>query len=486
MTINKVQVHPSYAALLEDWQQLTDTYSGERVVKSKGTVYLPATSGMLAGGMENANQAGAREYDAYKKRAVFHDLVRQAVEGMVGILHREPPNIELPEKLEPLRDNATVNGESLDTLLRRINEAQFLHGRYALLLEPDSGADVNGLPYIAPYEATSVINWDDGIRQQGKQKLEMVVLDESAYVRTEDFTWEVKYKYRVLVLNSERNNLPLDLPAQGTYLAGVQDDALNSLSSINYIEPQIGGVSLNEIPFVFINTNDLVPEPDLPPLLGLSNLALAIYRGEADYRQTLFMQGQDTLVVIGDESEEELAVGANAMIKLPAGGDAKYIGVNSNGLKEMKEAIANDKLQASEQGARLMDFGENNRQSGEALKIRVAAKTASLTSIAQTGAEGLQRILRKAAEWVGADPEQVIVTPNLKFADEELTGKQAMEWMQAKVMGAPISSRSIHRLMQERGVTEYDYEEELDEIDSEGAGLETQNDLPVDDENLQR
>ncbi|MBD4208505.1 hypothetical protein GUH47_21445, partial [Xanthomonas citri pv. citri] len=52
----------------------------------------------------------------------------------------------------------------------------------------------------------------------------------------------------------------------------------------DYIEPTIRGKTLNRIPFVFINSKDIVARPDDPPLLGLVNLALAIYRGDADYR----------------------------------------------------------------------------------------------------------------------------------------------------------------------------------------------------------
>jgi hypothetical protein len=98
---------------------------------------------------------------------------------------------------------------------------------------------------------------------------------------------------------------------------------------------------------VFIGANDLVPEPDDPPLLGLSNLALTIYRGEADYRSTLFYQGQQTLVIIGGnvsdlDEDQELRIGNKGVIDLRLGGDAKYIGVSAAGLGEMRQAINDD------------------------------------------------------------------------------------------------------------------------------------------------
>jgi hypothetical protein len=70
-------------------------------------------------------------------------------------------------------------------------------------------------------------------------------------------------------------------------------------------------------------------------------------------------------------------------LELAMGGDAKYIGVKADGLAEQRQALENDKEQAAERGARLLDFGDTARQSGDALRIRVAARTTNLTTLAQ-------------------------------------------------------------------------------------------------------
>jgi hypothetical protein len=250
-------------------------------------------------------------------------------------------------------------------------------------------------------------------------------------------------------------------------------------------------VTLQNIPFIFVNTEDLVTDPDEPPLLGLSNLALAVYRGEADYRQGLFLQGQETLVVIGaDELEgDDTRMGAGSRLDLPLEGDAKYIGVSAAGLEEQRNAIENDKKQAAEQGSRLLDFSDGSDASGAALRIRVAAKTPTLISIALTGAAALQEALRIAAAWVGADPDEVKVEANLDFAEDELSGRDLLELMSAKAMGAPISLQSVHRLMRKKDVTTLSYEEELEEINDEeplgGTGAEDDGDTrgaPADDD----
>lgn len=441
--------HPLYVEFFQDWKTMRDTYRGERVIKDNGEVYLPATSGMHRDGM-SVNQNGWKRYQAYKTRAVFHDFVSMAIEAMVGMMHTNPPVITLPKALEPLLENATTSKEGLPHLLRKINEEQLITGRLGLLLDLSVIANsFNTLPYIALYKAESIINWDDL-----ENKTNLVVLNESEYERTSAFDWEFINKYRVLILE---NN---------TYYSGLYKENNVDFNIASMVAPSIRGATLDQIPFIFVNTKDLLTTPDDPPLLGLSQLSLAIYRGEADYRQNLFMQSQDTLVVIG-AAEDEFRIGSGATIVLPQGGDAKFIGVTAVGLPEQRQSLENDKVSALNKSAQLINNTESNNESGAALTIRVAAQTATLNQIALTGAAALQEILRKAAEWVGADPLEVVVTPNLDFSKDSIDGKVFVDIMTAKTMGAPLSRKSIHKLLQDKNLTSFDYEEELEEISEE-------------------
>lgn len=480
--------HPLYSEFLEDWDVMEDTYRGERVVKGKGVKYLPATSGMIADGFPVVDTLGWKAYQAYKTRAIFHGFVDEAVKTLVGIMHHKPATIELPTAMEPMLEKATVKGESLHMLLRKINEAQLTTGRFGLLADLPSTPTIDQvLPYIAPYEARRILNWDDGRREQPTvQNLNFVSLDESEFERQSDFEWEQRDKFRILILGDAQEN---EGQGQGTYKVGVFDEKDANFSEAGMIEPSFRGRKLDKIPFVFVNPSDTVPEPDDPPLVGLANLALAIYRGEADYRQSLFMQGQDTLVVSGDTRAEDgnpkkYRTGANASISLPEGGDAKFIGVESDGLSEQREAIQADKKDAATLAGQLMDNTARGVESGDALQMRVSARTATLNEVALTGAHALQSILRIIAEWIGADPAEVVVEPNLDFADERLEGKTLVEYMTAKMLGAPISLESIHKLMQDRGLTEFELEEELAKIANEEPLVEppSNNNSPGEDD----
>jgi hypothetical protein len=181
-------VHPQYSSIYLDWQLMRHTHGGERMVKDAGFTYLPATPGQRRDGLEKG-QKGRDSYDAYKLRAVFPGYVTEAVKSLIGIMHHNPPTIELPVAMEPLREKGTVSGESLELLLRRINEQQLIAGRVGLLADLQKGAQ---LPYIATYDAETVINWDNGqVDDPTLQSLNMVVLDESEFVRVNYFEWQL-------------------------------------------------------------------------------------------------------------------------------------------------------------------------------------------------------------------------------------------------------------------------------------------------------
>jgi len=496
--------HPDYAVQAPDWEQLRDAAKGERVVKSKGQTYLPPTSGMLLDGLNGHVQGpgydpaanngagtaglgygafgkyrsvGEAAYEAYKLRAVFPEYVKDAIEYFMGALHNKSPVIELPDEMEPLRSNATVLGEPLEILLQRINLEQLTTGRVGILLDlPEKPDPVNPLPFIALYVAEAIRNWDATTNENTRDALNLVVLDESGMERGTEFEWKLVRKFRVLQLGDIMVD---EQDGAADYKTGVFS---SESGSVQYDEaqmriPLMRGQKLEKIPFQFINTKDISPEPDEPPLMSLCRQCFTIYRGEADYRQNLFMQGQDTLVVIGGRQvnqlpgettvEEPLRTGAGARIDLELNGDAKYVGVNSQGLAEQRTALTNDRARCEQRSGHLVASAKGDKESGSALKTRVGAQTATLNQIAKTAALALELLLKQCAVWMKADPDKVKVTPNLEFADYQMAGQDLGNLMTAKRNGAPLSMKSIHRLAVQGNLTNMDYQTEQDEIKAE-------------------
>ena len=456
-------IHPEYDRYAEEWVKARDTYEGETEVKRKTTVYLPATDSMMMDGM-NTGELGAQRYQAYLTRAVFPDFVNEATDKMVSAMNQKEPSIELPASMEYLRENATVHGESLVSLLRRINFEQLLVGRVGLL--PDfENETVQPQPRLAVYNAETIRNW----YAPSLKPLQFVVLDESSdQVDPTTFEWDLQSKYRVLALR------------EGRYSAAVAEES-DEVAEGDFRDLSIRGKRLEYIPFTFINAADLTAAPGSIPMIGLARLSLTIYRGEADYRQHLFMQGQDTLVIKGqiedDSDDDSVRVGARSVIPLEPDGDAKYIGVNGQGLAEQRNSLENDRKQAESKTITFSASAMNDAQSGEALKTRIAAQTVSLVQIVQTGAGGMQKALRDIAEWMGESRESVVVTPHTDFKAIDFNSAELKELMTSKNMGAPISEQSIHGLLVEKGFTKLTFDQEKELIDNELGGLPSDNEL---------
>lgn len=460
--------HPDYSTYITAWTTMRDCYDGQDAVKAKGGTYLPPTTAMKLDGAGVPNTPGHEAYTAYLTRAVFHDYVHTSVEKMIGVMHHKPPTIDLPPQLDQLRTRATPRGESLDVLLRRVNEAQLTTGRIGLLADipKQVPTGVLPLPYIVTYKAEDIINWDEGRVTDDKPLVtNLVVLNESENERQANFEWLMVEKYRVLLLGNPAAN-----EVEGLYRAKVfRKDGSTAINPEDMNAPSYAGRTMSKIPFVVCNATDIVMTPAKPPLKGLADIALTIYRGEADYRQHLHTQGQDTLVTTGANfgDDEDVRVGAGARLDLPNGATAEYIGVGENGLTEQREALTADKGEATELGGTLIQEGSNDQQSGDALKVRVSARTASLNQIALTGATALEMVLKDMAVWVGADPNKVKITPNLDFDAAPLTGPDLLGYVSAKNMGAPLARETIHDLMRARNITKLSYEEEMAKIDDE-------------------
>ncbi len=470
-------VHPKYLQFSALWLKMRDCFLGADHVKAQGTLYLPPTPAMRYDGMK-PGEDGYIRYNDYKDRAVFPEYVADAVVNHSGMLHSKSAIIQLPAAMEPLRQSATSKREGLDQLLRRINELQLRDGRLGLLLELPAGSTRDTLPYIAVYEALSIRNWDDGEDDLGSLNLNLVVLDESKEVMDKtSFDWTYKVQYRVLVLGSANVDEPTDSGyVYGQYMTELlpgEDDEPEEVSS-DVVVPQYKGTPLEQIPFVFCNAMDLVPEPDKPPLLALANRCISIYQGEADYRQALFMQSQDTLVVRGGitnsdaiDDKAPVRVGAGARIDVSPDGDAKYIGTNSQGLPEQRKALEADHKDAQTRSGHLTSAESAAQESGDALETRLITKTASLVGIAKTGAAALEKILRICAIWMGLNPDEVKVTPNLDFSKANIEGQELVQVQTAKNLGAPLCAESMHNWLQDKGMTSLTFEEEMKRLEEE-------------------
>lgn len=437
--------HPTWIAMADKWSLMRDATAGETTVKDAGETYLPKPSGFSA-----QDDGGRALYEAYQKRAQFAEIVEPTIRGMVGVIHRTEAQIEMPTAMEPLWEKATKDGLPLEALHRRITSELLTTGRYSLLA--DAATEGSDLPWLAGYSAESLINWADD--------RSLFALDESGLKR-EGFRWEHEQRYRVLELADGRYTVQTYTGAEKT-----PGDEVHPTGR--------GNTAIGEIPFVVIGGRDLSLQPEIPPLIGVARSAIALYQLSADYRWQLFCSGQETLVVIN--GDPPTAVGAGAVIAIKQGSgdengrpDVKYVSPSGSGIAAHRTAIQDERAAAAQAGARLFNSSESrSAESGDALRIRFAAETATLTSIAQSSAQGLEKALRHIAVMIGQDPENVVVKPNLSFVDASLTPEQAEALVRVWQNGA-VSYQTLYEALQrgEIASAERSHEDELKLIDGD-------------------
>jgi len=502
--VNTYYTHPDYLRWLPTWLKLNDLVDGGAdTVKKKGRCYLPATTGQLAqwttpipgavvedlgGGRTvtagNCPTLGAYSYDLYKFRAIFYEYPSSALSDMVGRLINESATVELPAKLVPMIDTATKNKQSFERLVEEIYREQGKYSRCGIMADFDTVESVQ-TPYVCIYDALRILNWNTKKGDDGEEVLDWVILDDSQYIPT-GVTWDYKNMIRVLALD----------PTTGDYFTQSFDvssietredfDALAVLvpgAEAKY--PEFGNKRSKEIPFVFINVTNISPTPELPIMNNLANTSLAIYRGEADYRQALFMQGQATPAFRGvsnDERKSFLLGAQGAVFSNNENFDAFFMEVSGAGLSEMRES--QDKLHkiANEEGMKLVESGSN--ESGEALKQRGSEQTVSLNTMASTCEAGLERMVEIIMTWGGITGE-VKIELNREFI--ELTGvpMDLKVLVESYNMGAPITLKDIHKWARAGGLSETDWEEMQNEMQLEGRDplSRAEENAEIDDEN---
>lgn len=455
--------HPSYDRHIRDWEACRDVYDGQSAVVARdcGKRYLPPTRGQLID-MQQQPKIGDENYKAYRDRALLSGFFSDAIDMFLGLLWHRPTTFELGplEALYGESKPATGAGESLAQLLRRMHVECMVTGRPGLLGDLPAEESTTPQPYIEMYQAEQIVNWNDGARELGRAKLNLVVLDESTSVMRPDLSWEPKCYHRVLWLGTVAG-----LESSGAYSAARFEGSVGfePEKAIEKFDPAVRNKPLDEIPFVFVSPKSLTTCIESPPLITLARMVLALYRMDADYRQHIHMCGQDTLFTRGIPDDKVTSVGAGAHINSEApDADAKFIGINSQGLAETRQAIENDRILCQKKAGELLADNSKQRQSGEAMAEQTGRKGASLTAIADMCAEGLQRMLRIIAKWLGASPaevETIRVIPNHEFGTPAFVPAEMKALVEAYVLGAPITLESIHQYNVAHGYTKLTWED---------------------------
>ena len=347
----------------------------------------------------------------YREDAILTNFTRLTREGLAGLVFRKETVITLPPELDYLDDDATGFGLDLNQLSVKVVNEILQTGRLGLFTD-----FMGDLAYIKPYCAESIINHKCRL-VNGKYQLCLVVLEEHRdYTDYSNinamFEPQEECIYRVLFLND-----------QGIYQQAIYNK--DSVLIEDIITPlKADGSVWNEIPFVFIGSENNDPDFDAIPLYDLAVINLGHYRNSADYEEAIFIAGQPFPVIcVGDTSIEEfkaanpngVTFGSRSGLTVGMHGNATLLQANANQLPD--EAMKRKEEQAAAIGARLI-APAGGRETAEGARIRYSAQNASLYLMTYNISEAFEDSLEYVCEFMGADDSNIEFELNTQFYDE--------------------------------------------------------------------
>lgn len=453
-----------YKALLPDWELSADACAGSRAVKAKKTVYLPQPN------PQDTSVANLKRYEQYIERAVFAGISRRTLYGLLGMLYKKPPVVELPSGLSYALENVDSGGVGIVQQSIRTSEDVLKFGRCGLLVDfPETEGEISRLaissgmrPFIRQIDPRHVTNWRTSM-VNGQNVLSLVVIYEID-MQSGQFASESVEQFRVLEL------------IEGVYQVTIwqKNDASQWLPVRSFIPKQANGSPLGFIPFLFAGSVNNDPELDPLPLLPICELNIAHYRNSADYEDSVFIIGQPQAYLSGlDENwrkwleETGIYFGARAPFMLPEGGSAGILQAQPNSLA--KEAMDQKEELMVQLGAMLMQQGTVAKTATQA-----GAEEAVQHSVLSLVAENVSKAYTTCIEWLGvfAGTTGGSFELNDDFVKVELTPQMLTALIQAWQSGKLPDSDLWENLRRYGVINSEKTDEDIKgELDTSPAGL---------------
>ncbi|MCP3665734.1 MAG: DUF4055 domain-containing protein [Gammaproteobacteria bacterium] len=406
---------------------------------------------------------------AYYSHSIFPSLTSYTINGFMSLITEHDPIIELPDPMSYFYEDADeldVEDKTFNRIIQNTIQAEVLKtGRCPVLIDPQETEDGKTKPRFIIYDAVSVINWVTSNDQENRGKLlEVLILE---YQANPDYS----------VLNSDvsrtiKKYIHLYLDENNVYTSDTYIQIDEEEYEVTTTNPSILGKKLDYIPFLFIGSEDNTPGVDISPLSGISVCQVKYGELEALLAHAENHSGAPTFVISGvNEDDMPTVTGAGVGIALPEyTSKAYYTTTDTSFMLSIRERQSEYLAQAQDQGANLLGSSKSTSESGEALRLRQAASTATLKSIIGNVGEGIETLLKIAADWLGLNSSEVSFTPNQEFSTFALTANEQIALVQSWQAGA-ISHSTLLENFRKAGMLKpgetVEQEQETLEVDGE-------------------
>lgn len=478
--------------VLGAYELIRDCLAGDREIKRRRELYLPKPN------PEDRSPANMERYKSYLQRALFYNVTRRTLAGLVGQVFARDPQVKVPSTLDIVVTDATGSGLSLTQLAKKCMNFVISMGRGSLFVDypaTDGYASraqiVSGVirPTITHFAPQDVVNWRQ-VTIGGITKLSLVVIAEKYIAMDDGFEVKEGPQMRELRLIDAETGSPavsmattMTIDEEGytievpptiklRYMVQIWQKGTSTDFEVaeTYFPTDAQGNYLDYIPFTFVGSENNDPDVDNPPMYDLAILNVGHYRNSADYEESVYMVGQPTPWASGldktwvDEVlNGKITLGSRGVIALPKDAHCGILVVPANTL--VKEAMDNKERQMTALGAKLVQQSQVQRTATEAGLETVSETSALSTAAANVGA-GMQLCLTWAGNYVGAVSDDIDFKLNKEFDLVKMTPQEVTAIVQAW-QGNAIATEEMRDALARGGFASMDMNEYLAAIEKQ-------------------
>lgn len=452
-------LHTQYNSHCCIWQKCRDVANGQEAMqdKTRREEYLPKLK----------NEA-EDDYLKRLKRTTLFNATWRTIMGLTGMLMRKDPEVKLSAIAEPMLKDVTQTGLTIKDLTKIVATESLTVGRVGLLVDypqarPDqeytvAQAEQAGLrPKMALYLVESIINWSCAWINNEYRLCRVVLAEEYCCDDPEDeFNTLASPRWRVLDLFPE-GGYDQDYQPVGQFVMRVRvyEKAGDKKSDVQVgvdVFPLMNGAKIPYLTFVFISSDTLRADVELPPLIDLVNMNISHYQSTADVEhgahKTALPQpwatGMDATNVTMYMGGGDLWVNDNA--------DGKYgmLEYSGTGLEAIEKRLARKEAQMAVLGARMLEDQKKAAETVEVAAMHRSGEQSALTTQGDTIDAGMTKALGWFDQWAGGTGEVEFKT-NKDYLPSKLTAQEITALMAAWQAGG-LSDQELFDALQDGGV----------------------------------
>lgn len=459
--------NPEYDDHKANWELVEDCVAGSWKIKKEKTKYLP-----IPNPDESTSDVNNPRYAQYLLRAVFFNVCYKTLMGLVGIVYRKAPMVEVPNTIDYLIDNADGSGISLNQQSQWVLSEVIKKGRCAMLVDyptvdgQTSRADVaRGIrATIKTYAAECVTDWNEEQTETGT-RLNYVKLKENESVLN-IMTGEREQVITYIVLRL----------VEGVYSIERYDE--DGTSTGDYVEPRLAnGQTLSYIPLVFTGSENNNPDVDQALLYDLAVLNCAHYNNSADAEESSFIAGQPTLAVTSSLNATDWAEGnPNGVVLgsrkghfLGESGGMSLVQADANLLP--REMMKDKEAQFVALGAQIVS-DNTAQETAFAVGAKLSTNTSSLALSAGNVSDAYKICLGWCDAYMSTAPsDEIVFTLNSDFFPASMDAPTITAWV-AGIQGGVLPKSAFYDQMRDANLTSLDDESIKAEIEESGDGID--------------